>query len=527
MAPAPIRQGFAVFLSRPDGTAVLAVGTRWEISVLYAATSAGVVIGTHPRDVIEALPAPPELDVAKLADLVALHDEPDTTVFTGIRRVPLGHLIRFSPGAPPVVERWFRPDTEEDRSIRAAEAPELMRAAVREAVRASLPDTGPVAATLSGGLDSSMVVATAASLLAGSGRRIAAYTHVPIPGTPDPSSLFQADDGPYAAATAAHVGGIDVTELVNDRRELPLAATDAAIRATWEPPFNPINTGWVAEAVRRAEAAGSPLLLTGSSGNATFSREREGIVAGLAAEHRWLAIAADVRAQHGAGLPWRTALRTTARDVAPERLIRRWRHLRGRDIDLDALAPSQRDLPVRTELLSEAAIEALPTMSVSYRPSRADFVDFVRWDAARIGFAQNLSPTVWWSDPLSDPEVVALALRLPEEAWLAGGRDRGLARAAAAGLVPDVVRLRQTYGAQGADVGMITLPHAATYRELLERIRSSSTACEVIDVDRLEASLLAPFEDPSTAMEWQGVYGRAFAIGQFILWYEDEILRRH
>ncbi|HWU21091.1 MAG TPA: asparagine synthase-related protein [Nocardioides sp.] len=521
----PIRQGFAALLSQPDGSAVLAVSNRWEISVLYAETPAGWVIGTHPRDVIEALPTPPPLSLEALADLVALHDEPDTTVFTGVRRVPLGHLVRFAPGTDPVVERWFRPDTDEDHSIGPAEAPALMRAAVRDAVAASLPDAGPIAATLSGGLDSSMVVSTAAAALRGSGRRIAAYTHVPLPGTPDPSAVYEADDGPYARATAAHVGGIDLHELVNTARELPLDTTQAAIEASWQPPFNPINLTWIVGALDGAASVGSPVLLTGSSGNATFSRERDGIVRELAAQHRWRAIVADIRAQHRAGIPRSFTLRTTARDVTPERVLAQWHRLRRR-VDLDALVPSQHDLPFRDELISDAARAELPSMSAGFRPRRRDFLDFVRWDGFRLGWVQNLTPDVWWSDPLSDPEVVALALRLPEEAWLAGGRDRGLAREALAGQVPDVVRLRHAHGAQGADTGTITRPHVDRYRAVLERIRSSTTASTVIDTDRLEASLGAPFHDPRTVLQWQGVYGRAFGLGQFICWYEDEVLSR-
>jgi asparagine synthase (glutamine-hydrolysing) len=510
-------------LLRPDGSAVAAVGSRWETSLLYAESPHGVLLATHPRDLIRALPEPPPLDVAKLADLLALHDAPDTTVWTGVRRVPLGHVLRLEPGREPVVERWFRPDTEQDHSIRVADAPALLRATVRDAVRASLPGDGPVAASLSGGLDSSMVVATAAQLLRGSGRRIAAFTHVPLPGTPDPAASWEASDGPYAAATAAHVGGIDLTELVNTARVQPIEAVDAAIRATWQPPFNPINQGWFNDAFAGAAAAGSPILLTGASGNFTFSRDRGGILRGLAESHRWSAIAREVRARHRTGLPWMTAARTVAREAAPDRAVRLVHRLRG--FDAEAGLPGYRDLPFREEMISDEARAGLAPMARTFRPTRADYVDYAQLDNARIGFVQNLSDDVWWSDPLSDPEVVSLALRLPEEAWLYAGLDRGLARAAADGLLPDRVRLRRTLGAQGADAGAITAGREGDYRDLLDRFRASATASAVIDLDRLERSLGAEFADPAIAIEWQGVFGRAFSFGQFICWYEDEVLR--
>ncbi|GAB2974420.1 asparagine synthase-related protein [Nocardioides montaniterrae] len=512
-------------LHRPDGSAIAAVGSRWELSLLYASTPEGILLATHPRDLIQALPTPPPLDRGKLADLLALYDAPDTTVFEGVRRVPLGHLIRISPGDPaPTVERWFRPDTEQDHTIKVADAPALLRATVRDAVEASLPADGPVAATLSGGLDSSMVVATAAALLGDSGRRIAAFTHVPLPGTPDPAMAWEASDAPYAAATAAHTGRVDVTELVNVDKIQPIEATEAAIRTTWQPPFNPINQGWFNEAFAGAERVGSPILLTGASGNFTFSRDRNGILRTLAEERRWPAVLREIKARHRAGTPWPTALRGVAREAAPDGAIRLVHRLRGFDAEVGL--PGYRDLPFREELISDEARAGLEPMARTFRPTRADYVDYAQLDNARIGFVQNMSESVWWSDPLSDPEVVALALRLPEEAWLRGGLDRGLARAAAAGLLPDRVRLRQTLGAQGADAGLVTQGRVADYRALLERFRASATASAVIDVDRLEVSLGAEFEDPTIAMEWQGVYGRAFSFGQFICWYEDEVLSR-
>ena len=152
-------------------------------------------------------------------------------------------------------------------------------------------------------------------------------------------------------------------------------------------------------------------------------------------------------------------------------------------------------------------------------------MDFALTDESRIGAAQNLSPTVWWSDPLSDPEVVELALRLPEEAWIASGWDRGLARSAAEGVVPDAIRCRRTCGAQAADVALWVEGAEPAYRALLERLRASPSAPLFIDLDALERGLGRGLTDPATAQLWQSVYGRAFSLGAVAVWYEDEVLR--
>jgi hypothetical protein len=211
------------------------------------------------------------------------------------------------------------------------------------------------------------------------------------------------------------------------------------------------------------------------------------------------------------------------RDTLPDRVLRwrydrRWRRIGG--------GPGvYASMPARFEALSDAARDehAELVAGVGF-PGRRDWIRFVMSDFSRIGLGQCMSDAVWWSDPLSDPELVALALRLPEEAWLAGGRDRGLAREAAVGLLPDVVRLRPTYGSQAADAAQWVVGQEPAYRALLERFRASPSVGEFLDLDALDAAVGPELTDPETASTWQDIYGRAFSLGQFAVWYEDEVL---
>ncbi|HWJ10616.1 MAG TPA: asparagine synthase-related protein, partial [Nocardioides sp.] len=496
--PVPLRQGFVVAWRRPDASVLVATSPRWEQSALYAEDRASgtLVVGTHPRDVITALSTPPPLDVTKLADLVALYDAPDSTVFAGVARLPLGHVLEWSPGTSGRVRRWFRPETQPDRTIRLEDAPGLVRTTIAEAVAASLPDSGDVGATLSGGLDSTMVTATAARLLQPAGRSVDALTHVPLPGSVDEHPSWEPDDSPYVRALVGAVPGIRSELVVNSERVRPIVAEQWLHERAWHPSGNPSNQAWINEMVRRTETRGHALLLTGTAGNATFSRPRQGILLGLRRAHDWPAVVREARRRYGAGLDRRRVVRQLLRDTLPPAVLA-WR--RGRT---ETAGPDE--LPVLREQLSEAALADLATWERLMRtpPTRADWLAMLLGDDSRITMAQQMSQSVWVSDPLSDPALIALAARLPEEAWLAGGRSRGLARAAAAGVLPDAVRLRTTYGSQGADIGAVVRGHEQDYRDLLDRFRSSPTVPRFVDLDALERSLGPALSDPLRAVHW-------------------------
>jgi len=85
---------------------------------------------------------------------------PPASIFNGIHKLAPGSLLQWTPGANPVVRQyWELPRTRVDDAPRPVETRQLLRNALADAVRSHLVSDVPVGAFLSGGIDSSIVVA--------------------------------------------------------------------------------------------------------------------------------------------------------------------------------------------------------------------------------------------------------------------------------------------------------------------------------------------------------------------------------
>jgi asparagine synthase (glutamine-hydrolysing) len=87
------------------------------------------------------------------------------TAFVGIERLPAAHYLTCDVSGEVRVERYWSPNTVQSRKFRdPTEAKEEIRQQLREAVRLRLNSDVPLAAFLSGGVDSSIIVGLMAEL---------------------------------------------------------------------------------------------------------------------------------------------------------------------------------------------------------------------------------------------------------------------------------------------------------------------------------------------------------------------------
>ncbi|WP_404370641.1 asparagine synthase-related protein [Sphingomonas sp. MMS24-J45] len=434
-------------------------------ALFWAATQSGLIVADNLALLLRHPEVDRELARAELAGFVQLGIDRETTPYRAVRAVPGGHRLCWR-GREVTVERWWKPDTapifDRDPRLLIDEARDLLRQATAERMRSS----GRTAAMLSGGLDSGIVAALAAT--ARPDTTILAYTGVPEPGLEVADRPgWEADDGPAAALTAARYPNLAHRLVSVGNRSWPdLIARLGRESAT--PVRGSANLLWLDEISRCARADGARVLLTGQHGNFSFSHNGNGALAELAAYRQWRPA---LRLLGEVGDPVRQAR------ILKRYLAEQWRHRRG--------APFL--LPGTQFLQPEARALIQPSFLFLDKPSsRARWLRFAttaphywRCDAAELWGLD-------WRDPTADRRFLEWMLRMPLAAFRFGGLDRGLARELGRDLLPEAIRLRTVRGAQGADAAAWIRRDREGFSKHLQTIATSETPRALLDHAALE-----------------------------------------
>ncbi len=146
----------------------------------YAWDGPRFLFSSEMKGILTALPTTPALNLGALDDYLTLRFVPSpATMFAGINKLPPGHLLvldasgrsgagEASRGRPPVeIRRYWDLSYLPKHDLTEEEAIESVRRLVRETIECHLVSDVPVGAFLSGGMDSSVIVAMMADIVGG------------------------------------------------------------------------------------------------------------------------------------------------------------------------------------------------------------------------------------------------------------------------------------------------------------------------------------------------------------------------
>jgi asparagine synthase (glutamine-hydrolysing) len=411
---------FAVW-DEGEGTLTLAADPFGEKPLYYAETGGRLVFGSEIKAILhdDTVPAAVEEDALALFLTRGSMPEIHTSFFRGIKRLPAAHVLRWRDGRSTLRRYWTPQRVEVPREY--GEAVEQLRELLLDSIRLRLRSDVPVGTSLSGGIDSSTVVALSAQL-AGDHRRHAFTARF---------RDFARDEWAFAAEVADRAGVVEhhsveptaeelvphLTRLVRDHEE-PVGSL--SIYAQWR----------VMEA---AKEAGVTVLLDGQGGDELFA----GYPTAVGYALRSLPIRAAARELAGAPRTAALVAQAFAMDHLPNparRLYRRRTATVYADRSVvEASAPKIRPFarldrrngsPLARELLAETFDTSLPNL--------------LRY-ADRSSMAHSREVRL----PFLDRRVAELALSLPASFLYANGVTKRVLRDAALGLVPDSVLTRR------------------------------------------------------------------------------------
>jgi asparagine synthase (glutamine-hydrolysing) len=204
---------------RRDQRLVLARDITGEKPLYYRADAGGVLFGSTVRAVLAFADVPRTIDAEALRLYLELGYVPaPRSIIANVAKLEPGSFAVFERDRPPVTRRYWRFETAalEQRSppdLSLAAATDHLRDLLRHAVRSRLVADVPLGAFLSGGVDSSLVVA----LMAEAGTRAVRTFTIGFRET-------QFDESEYAHRVAKHLGVENTTMVLaadDVLRELP------------------------------------------------------------------------------------------------------------------------------------------------------------------------------------------------------------------------------------------------------------------------------------------------------------------
>jgi asparagine synthase (glutamine-hydrolysing) len=447
------------------------------------------------------------------------HDDREKTMYRAIRRLPAAHVLMADRRGVATSRYWSIEDAPDVRFAREDQYVDAFRERFTAAVHARLRTTHPIAAALSGGLDSSSIVCEARRQLAardGSAPALHAISIV-FPDAPA-RDRHRIDEQAYAELVTRE-GGL-CSHFVRGDRLSPLADLREVLRHVDEPYFAPnLYLHWAM--YRAAHEAGARVFLDGLDGDTTVSHGF-GRLNSLLRSEDWDGFEAEVRAyaQHrqidpgsvlphfglpqladlarsGRVRPWlRGAGELTRRfglsrrDVAvryglaplvPPTVVRAWRRRRW-------AAPQDDQVVLRRSVLrrlAQAERRDGPAAAVSDRAMHVEGLtqpvyQLVLEIADKCASAFGVEPRY----PFFDRRLMELCVAVPEELKFRDGWGRLVFRRAMDGVLPREIQWRSTK----ADL-------SSNFRQRLREVSRPaaegiawSALAPYVDVDRLRAA---------------------------------------
>ena len=410
--------------------------------LFYSEAVGGLLFGSELKALLCHPNTPREIDDESLNTYLALnYTLAPRTMLRGVRQVLPGHRLVYE-GGRVTESRYWEPeggDTPPDQPV------EAFRALLEDAVRKRLLADVPLGAFLSGGIDSSSVVALMQRHMAEPVRTFCLAF--------DERSWGEQD---FAALAARHIGTEHSEARVPSAAERPLADALPEIVAALDEPHgdtSAIPMYYLCQATRR----GMTVALSGDGGDEALAGYETYLADKALPLYRLLP--RPIRT--GVVAPLVGALPASGQKVGLDELLRRF--VAGAELPADRAHYAWRQIFSRAdrgELLAdrrlaerhepfEDALALAPALESFRGVKRFMYFDLRTWlpndilvKADRTSMAHSLEVRA----PFLDHRLVELALRLPDQLLVRGTEKKAILKHAMRGILPDTILDRRKRG---------------------------------------------------------------------------------
>lgn len=480
---------------------------------------------SEARGILADPSVPKELDEDTMARWLArLPLLPGRSFYRDVFRVSPGHAVVWR-DARHRIDRYWRPEDLPELRYRCDEDyVEAAREKFLEAVRCRLGSDAVLGCSMSGGLDSTSIAATAAPMLAKTDRRLIAYTLVPSHEPVSATSDFIGDERSAAAAVAAGHANMDHVLLANDSAPMMDSVTRRQAADDW-PLLQSHGVAGSDTMFATAQKAGIRIMLVGWKGEISLSRGEPFILSIMLRTGQWTTAAREAFHLYRRGYKARRVAWEAFGNLLSPQL---------RDIMLRAAGrPAERSLwdisAVNREMLREVSLfetaerqRGHPRYDPRLRTARAGrLITLERHE--RLGLWAAGTRRLFGidiRDPMGDRRLIDLCLAIPEGQFLRKGVTRALIRRVMAGRLPPIVLDEQRLGVIAADWPTIMTKARPDIADEIARLEQSALAQRFLDVKRLRRAVdnwpRDGWESKSAHYTYALMLSRALTAGRFI-----------
>jgi asparagine synthase (glutamine-hydrolysing) len=383
-----------------------------------------------------------------------------------------------------------------------------------EVVTARLRGNGPVAALLSGGLDSSAIVGVAARVLEASNQELHALAAV-APNAPEPRLT-------------------DERYFIDQFRDWPNIRIKY-VTAPGRGPFDDLeNLVWNSDApnitsrhylysafAESSQEFGARTILDGSGGELGPTFHGEGYYAELLLGLRWPTLIREMhlRKKVSGDQLWRIFRSEVTYPLLPTTLLDRLRPRPREDLDFE------RQQPLQLRFAETQLGHILPQVKVSSRSAVRVLPNHVRVQRQRLCTVQqkSLSPgfvgqsQVDLRYPFMDKRLLEFCLAVPGSLKVRNGYKRYLIRAGLDKLLPSEIKCRLDKQPFSPDYLRRYNAQRRQVQELLEDIRPNDPVREIVDVEKIKALAALPVADNERGTFAESVALTAVPIGVYLI----------